>query len=446
MSADKVFKIKAQLDVKDAAQSAKRLKDDLNKIPANRTLQDRLGGGDASGKDSSVPYVIRRELFNNLGFRGLASAAGGRALGAASAIPGGGALVELGITLLGVVGILSAFSKAVLGVASAARELGQQSNAVGLTTAQLEKLGFAGRATGTDSTALLNATARIRELQIKASTGEEGAQSQLRSIGISASGNPVDALLDVGKRFRSGSVGYFEAAQVLGTEVLPALSSGADLAAASFDRLNLATGQGAQQRLQSLGLILSNAFGLALARIRQIPERLDRIAEVAGFFITHPGPENPARQVTTAQVASNQAEFIQRQRAEDARKIREDNDREEYAQLQKKLPLQTQLNNLLAQRYTLQAQAALNGNSDPLTNQKIRTAVLSLNDQIEAAQQGLLRSPNASAPSADALQRIGLFRGGVPIETVKISQQQLEQLRVVARLLQGLPGEIATRL
>jgi hypothetical protein len=449
--ADKTFKIRAALDIKDAAADARKLQQSLNGV-SDKANEAAKGVGDASGRPGGhggvpgVNSIVLRELFTSLGFRGLASAAGSRALGqVTSAVPSLGPLVGFGISVIGLTTIIGALGRSLFGVIEASKELRKESQTVGLASADVQKLRFAGGATGSSGEALIGGVQRLRELQIKAQTGDEGAFRQLSNAGVSANGNAVGELLALGERFRTGSVGYFQAAALVGTDVLPALSNGAADAAAQFERLNLATGPQALKRMESLSLLLSRMGTVIADEFAHLPARLDRIAEVAGVFITNPVGGNQ-KQLSSAQLAADQAAFVRQQRAEEAYKLRQENDRQEFIDLQKKLPLQRQLKDLQNERYTLEAQRALLGNSDVLGSERIRGGIIGLNEQIDATQQAILRTPAAAAPTSDALQRIGLFRGGIPVETVSISRAQLNELKVIARRLAELPGGIASRL
>jgi hypothetical protein len=453
--ADKTFKIRAALDIKDAAADARKLRESLNGVSdaANKAGGGQShGGGGGHGGHGGVPGVnsiVLRELFTNLGFRGLAGAAGSRALGqVVSAAPALGPLVGFGVSLIGLTTLVGSFARSIVGVIEASRELRKESQTVGLTSAEVEKLRFAGGATGSSGEALIGGVQRLRELQIKAQSGDELSQRQLGRSGVSASGNSVRELLALGERFRAGSVGYFQAAALVGTEVLPALANGASDAAKQFERLNEAAGPNAQVVLNSFADAVSSRW----ARLKHDLVRGLENATVNSLSILEflGGPKQPtigedvkARQ---AKLEADRAEFVRQQRAEEAYRLRQENDRQEYADLQKKLPLQKQLQQLLEDRAKLLGFQSSVGGSNDLLSENIRRAVLGLNEQIDSTQQSILRTPAAAAPTSDALQRIGLFRGGIPVETVSISRAQLNELKVIARRLAELPGGIASRL
>lgn len=452
---DKTFKIRAALDIKDAAADARKLRESLNGVSdaANKAAGSKSPGGGHGGHGGvpGVDRIVLRELFTNLGFRGLAGAAGSRLLGGAvSAAPALGPLVGLGVSLIGLTTIVGTFARSLVGVVEASRELRRESQTVGLTAADVQKLRFAGGASGSSGEALIGGVQRLRDLQIKAGTGDEGAFRQLKNAGVSASGNSVSELLALGERFRSGSVGYFQAAALVGTEVLPALANGASDAAKQFERLNLAAGPNAQVVLNSFAdsvskrwEVLKHGFvrGLEDATVNSLS-----ILEFLGLVGKQPTIGGKGSQAEQAKLEADKAEFVRQQRAEEAYRLRQENDRQEYADLQKKLPLQKQLQNLLEDRAKLEAYRSSLRGSNELLSENIRRAVVGLNEQIDSTQQWILRTPAAAAPSTDALQRIGLFRGGIPVETVSISRAQLNELKLIARRLAELPGGIASRL
>ena len=135
--ADKTFKIRAALDIKDAAADARKLRESLNGVSdaANKAAGAKSPGGGHGGHGGvpGVDRIVLRELFTNLGFRGLAGAAGSRLLGGAvSAAPALGPLVGLGVSLIGLTTIVGTFARSLVGVVEASRELRRESQTVGL--------------------------------------------------------------------------------------------------------------------------------------------------------------------------------------------------------------------------------------------------------------------------------------------------------------------------
>jgi len=453
---DKTLKLRATLDVSDVASKAKKISGDLNKVtPGAKSFGN--GGpvlpsapGESAGTDSRT----RRELANAVGLRGIAGIVAAKGL----AVPGVSNLVGAGVALLGTVGIIGSLAASLINLQKSFARANDEAVKYGLTIQEGAKLSFAERSTGADQGALLGATARLRELQIKAGTGDQGARETLANAGISQTGQASAEVLKIGQGLRSGAVSYFQAAEAIGTDALEALQNGADRAAASFDDLNSKLSPETRKRLEDEGRSLYRV-GAQLTTITHdvlgklasnfdfggIEDLLKGNFSFGGYGARLLGQEAEEPK-SAAQLAAEQAAYVKQQRDLKARDQRFQNDQDEIEAIQKKLPLQRQLNELINQRNQLEAYRRGAGSQDALTSEETRRAILGVNEQIDATRQSLLKTPNAPVPSADALQRIGLFRGGVPVETVAINQQQLAELRRIAQRLAELPAGIASRL
>jgi hypothetical protein len=309
----------------------------------------------------------------------------------------------------------------------------------------VQRINFAAGATGSNSSDLLAAAAKLRETNIAALSGDQHAALLLSRAGLEAGGNPASQLFALSSGLRSGSTSRSAAAGLVGEDGLPALINGASDAAKAFDQLNLAISPGDVQAL-------SNVKGKLSMATTTLGSIFKQVAIASGFFSSiNPGVPgvfgnrtpggNVAADSARAQAAIEDQAQLQRDR--EAYKLNTRNNETQLESLLKAVTLRQRVNYLLSEQARLQklADSAFKS-GDALNYETQRGRLLENTD----ALRGTVGQSDIQRTNAGALASIGIFRGVNGEALANVPRQQLLTLRQILQLMRTLPADQARAL
>lgn len=476
--ADRVLKIRAQLDGKrEFAADVRAMVQDANRQAATASATGPAGaaGGKGGGPGGGIAGILRQamsgqgayytrvEALEGLGLGGIPARLGARALGAAAGSSMGGMVVAFGAAAAAA----ALYTRALVHTIRETGRLRDESVQLGISVQEAMGIEYGAHRSGGDAATAFNGIARIRKIQGEANGGDQNAKQLLARAGLNAKDSAASQFSVLAKNFRSGSVNYMDAVDLVGQQALPMLANGFDKAKERGDLLNAIFGlsntaaiRGYAGALAALAVVVYDvAKAFAASKLLSHAEAFLKFQFVtaAALALVAKSSKNPTLQALggltldvmkegyeNATRPAPDADAAAQERAHmemlgKAATLQSQADELERSRATRILPVYMQIQQLLEQRLALMQQLnEASEEGDALEYQYKRLEIQKNADKLQELQSRPLHRIDAGENA-----RMGLYRGfGVGEVLQQIPRQQLQALLRIQGNTEGLARQM----